>query len=117
MFDVAGTFLGLNSGGANLLTLCATHDEKENIGLRFGARYRLNCMVHAKYLLQYPVNFQDLYLQIIAPDGSDRLYALPVLVRNMQNNRVRVYKYSAFREKFNNFITMNYRARILQAGS
>ncbi|KAF4527343.1 hypothetical protein B566_EDAN001120, partial [Ephemera danica] len=85
-FDISGAFHDLQSGGANLLSLCPIYNEKDRTGLRFGARFRLNCLVHGSHLLRHQTLLQDLYIQLPATDGSLRLYALPVLLRNMPAN-------------------------------
>lgn len=90
-FDINGQFVDLIGGGANVLSLCVSYGEEEERGLRFGARYRVSCEIHAKRLLRQPSTLQDLYLQVPTADGSTKLYALPVLVRNLPTNQVRNY--------------------------
>jgi Meckelin (Transmembrane protein 67) len=85
-YNLEGQLLDIESGGANLLTLCPTADEE--FGLRFGARYQVSCLISARKLMLHKTVFQDFYIEAFMADGTDRLYPIPILVRNVKGNQV-----------------------------
>jgi Meckelin (Transmembrane protein 67) len=85
-YNLEGQLLEIESGGANLLTLCPTADEE--LGLRFGARYHVSCLISARKLMALKTVFQDFYIEAFMADGTDRLYPIPILVRNLKGNQV-----------------------------
>ncbi|XP_059473104.1 meckelin [Neocloeon triangulifer] len=83
-FSIEGKLIGLESGGASLLTLCPLDEEEQ--GLRFGAKYQISCLVSARKFLSQTTTLQDLYLEATLADGSEKLYPIPLLIRNMRGN-------------------------------
>ncbi|XP_065347535.1 meckelin [Cloeon dipterum] len=86
-FSLEGNLLDLTAGGAGLLTLCPTDEEEP--GLRFGAKYRISCSISARKLLAQQTTLQNLYLEATLADGSEKLYPIPILVRNMKANQAK----------------------------
>jgi len=86
-YSLEGHLLDIDSGGANLLTLCPTEDEEP--GMRFGAHYKISCSISARKLLSQKTELQDFYIEAFMADGSEKLYPIPILVRNIKGNQVR----------------------------
>ncbi|KFP15504.1 Meckelin, partial [Egretta garzetta] len=85
-FDAAGNFLKWQNLEGGILQLCPDTPTKLNAAYVFGTTYQQSCKISvSKILLDFdnPI-FYDLFLEYIADNGKQSLWAVPVLNLNLQ---------------------------------
>ncbi|XP_013392661.1 meckelin-like, partial [Lingula anatina] len=89
-YALNGTFLGLENVTGDTLQICSGNLKMLNAALQFGTTYSLSCQVSMDDLWdenKYPLIFYDLYLEFTDSSGARKLYAVPVLIENIDSTK------------------------------
>ncbi|XP_007537462.1 meckelin [Erinaceus europaeus] len=89
-YDVRGNFLKWQTLEGGVLQLCPDTETRLNSAYTFGTTYQQNCEIPvAKILADFPTPvFYDIYFEYTDENQQRYIWAVPVLNRNLQHNKM-----------------------------